>query len=129
MLPRKRQLIFFGIAGCLGFVIEAITIYSALNYLHLDPYTPRLISYPVACSVTWYINRRFGFRVTQKPTLAEFFRFIKSNMLSQLVNLILYFSLISVSGNLAESAIFVLIFATFVSMMLSLFLYKNYVFS
>ena len=128
MFLQKTQILFFLVAGTLGFAIEAITIYAAVNILLIDPYTPRLISYPIASFVTWYINRRFGFKIVKKPKCSEFFRFIHSNILAQLANLSLYFFLISLSSTLAQHAILMLMVATFVSMLVSLFMYKNYVF-
>jgi putative flippase GtrA len=56
----RQQILRFGIAGVLGFVVDAGMLYLALK-LGLGPYAGRAVSFFCAVFVTWQFNRRFTF--------------------------------------------------------------------
>jgi putative flippase GtrA len=56
-----RQLLRFGMVGVAGFLIDVAVLYMALALLGTGPYTGRALSYLVAASSTWYLNRRVTF--------------------------------------------------------------------
>ena len=67
-----RQIFVFLLSGLLGFLVEASTIHFATAYLSFGPNVPRLVSYPIALTLTWYLNRRYGFSVNGKIKISEF---------------------------------------------------------
>lgn len=55
-----RQLLRFGLAGGVGFIVDSLVLYLML-YLGLGFYLGRLISFFCAVWVTWHINRNYSF--------------------------------------------------------------------
>lgn len=53
----------FGIVGMLGFVVDGGLLYLLLQ-LQFDFYLARGITFPLALSVTWYLNRRWTFGIS-----------------------------------------------------------------
>jgi len=51
-----------------------------------NPYLARIISFLVAASATWFMNRRYTFEVEHRPTHAEWSRYIALMVLGALVN-------------------------------------------
>lgn len=56
----------FALAGGIGFIIEAAIITWLVVGLGLDVYLARLISFSVAVTATWSINRNFAFAGLQQ---------------------------------------------------------------
>jgi len=128
LTDRHRQIAVFVFAGILGFIIEASFIHYSVLLLKTNTQIPRLISYPLALILTWYVNRTYGFRMQYKPNFKEFFRFIKSNLAAQSSNIILYLLMTEYSSYLAVNPILALVIATAISMIVSFTLYQGYVF-
>ena len=55
------QFIRFSIIGTIGFVVDALTLYTAIYGIGLDPYIGRVPSFVLAATTTWSLNRRFTF--------------------------------------------------------------------
>lgn len=51
----------FGVVGALGFLADAGGLY-LLTRMGGDPYAMRLISFALAVTLTWWLNRRWTFR-------------------------------------------------------------------
>ena len=60
--PMLRQLARFAVVGALGFAIDGGLLYQLLQW-QFDPYLARGISFPVAVTATWYLNRIWTFSV------------------------------------------------------------------
>ncbi len=52
----------FGLVGVAGFVVDAGVLRAMTALVGLNPFEGRAISFPVAMSVTWLLNRTFTFR-------------------------------------------------------------------
>lgn len=59
-LPLLTQLIRFAVVGGLGFMVDTLVVYGLRSGLGL--YAAGLISYGVAASFTWLLNRLWTFR-------------------------------------------------------------------
>lgn len=61
--PSFLQFRRFAIVGMLGFVVDGGLLYLLLQ-LQFDFYLARGITFPLALSVTWYLNRRWTFAIS-----------------------------------------------------------------
>ena len=86
----------FAAVGAVGFAIDASTLFVCLEYLGLDPFRGRLVSYLVAASSTWALNRRFTFiHRQQAPVFRQWLTFLGANALGGLVNYGTYAAIVS----------------------------------
>jgi putative flippase GtrA len=78
--PRTQRLLQHGLAfvlsGGLAFVIDAGILQALTAGLGLHPILARVVSVAVAPAAGWLAHRRFTFRLTTPPTLAEFLRYL-----------------------------------------------------
>ncbi len=56
-----RRLIRFGAVGVIAFAVDAGSLWVAVNHLGLGLYSGRALSFVLAATVAWYLNRRFTF--------------------------------------------------------------------
>jgi putative flippase GtrA len=77
--PGGRHLLQHGLgflfSGCLSFVIDAGVLKLLTAGVGIDPLLARIVSLFCAIVVGWLSHRRFTFRLTTRPSLAEFVRF------------------------------------------------------
>lgn len=59
--PDDRSWVRFAVVGSIGFVIDGGLLTALVNGLGLDAYSGRLISFAVAVSATWALNRSWTF--------------------------------------------------------------------
>ena len=76
----------FCIAGGLAFVVDAGVLMALADGLGMNPYLGRVLSFLAAATTTWWINRRFTFRVAASPTRAEWVRYVGLMVLGAAVN-------------------------------------------
>lgn len=57
-----RQFFRFLMVGGIGFVVDAGTLQIMVQFFGVGPYLGRVISYLVAATVTWLLNRQYTFR-------------------------------------------------------------------
>lgn len=55
-----RQALRYGVVGGLGFVVDGALLYGLVAWT-LDPYVARVLSFAVALTVTWALNRSWTF--------------------------------------------------------------------
>jgi putative flippase GtrA len=71
-LPDRKvagQMLRFGIVGGVGFLVDA-GVLSVMLAWSLDPYSGRVVSFLVAATMTWILNRSFTFR-RESPSAAH----------------------------------------------------------
>jgi putative flippase GtrA len=56
------QFLKFGIVGVIGFIVDVAMLKFCMHVLGMGYYAGRLVSFPIAASVTWICNRLFTFR-------------------------------------------------------------------
>lgn len=96
-----RQFLSFSAVGVLGFVVDSSVLYVGLE-LGLGLHWGRVVSYLVAVTATWALNRRFTFGESRRRPLAEWARFATTQLAGAAVNLGTYFALVTVSSSVAE---------------------------
>jgi putative flippase GtrA len=89
-LPRVLR--FAGV-GVLGLGVDVTVLYAMLA-AGLDYVAGRLVSFAVAVTVTWYLNRKFTFAgLTSGPMLPEWARFVVANLAGAVVNFLIYLAI------------------------------------
>ncbi len=88
--PLLRRLLSFGIAGGIGFVVDAGLLY--LLAPHLGWYAGRVLSFWGAATATWLINRRFTFTdgARRLPLWQEYLRYLAAMLGGAVVNYAAY---------------------------------------
>jgi putative flippase GtrA len=95
--PILRQFLTFGLVGTGGFLVDSATLYLCLA-VGANHYTGRALSYLVAATFTWAMNRRFTFRDRRDSSLLrEWARFLFANALGGALNYATYALLVSTS--------------------------------
>lgn len=89
------QLIYFLIAGTIGFLIDIFLLYQFVGIFGL--YLSRLLSFTGAVFSTWIINRNYAFReqANDKNLLKEFLSYYSCMIFGGVVNYISYLAIVS----------------------------------
>ena len=92
-----KKLFFFGIAGVLGFLVDAAALYLIKSFTGI--YLGRLFSFSMAVVVTWVFNRNITFKQSNVDmgVLAEFLKYFSLMIVGGVINLGVYYLLISSS--------------------------------
>src|SRR5689334_12031152 len=91
-----RQFLRFSIIGVVGFVIDAAVLTVAMKGFGLGLYSGRVVSFLVAATATWSLNRRFTFAMLDhRPLVVQWVRFVSANTLGWGVNYGLYVVLVT----------------------------------
>ncbi|QFY62096.1 GtrA family protein [Rhizobium grahamii] len=121
-----RKLLRFGMAGGLGFVVDAGLLSLLLHLTALGPFISRLIAIAVAMATTWVFNRTFTFEPSRHSLAVEGFRYGSVGVTAALVNYGLYSALLLRLPDLQPLAAMVL--STAASTLFSFFGYSRFVF-
>lgn len=98
------QFMRFGLVGGLGFMVDTLVVYGLRSSLGL--YTVGLVSYVVAASVTWLLNRLWTFRsLSTGSVLRQWSLFMLANLSGFVLNRGTYAILITVSALAAEQPV------------------------
>jgi putative flippase GtrA len=98
----SRRFLSFAIIGTAALPVDAAVLYTAM-FLGSGPYLGRVVSYLVAATTTWALNRRFTFRELRSPDrLKEWSRFLAANAAGGLVNYGVYALLVATSAVVAR---------------------------
>ena len=96
-----RQFFIFGLIGTAGFVVDSSTLYLAMGLLGLDHYSGRVVSWFVAATFTWAMNRRFTFS-DSRPPFRQWLAFLASQAVGGLVNFGIYAAMVTFIPLVAE---------------------------
>ena len=96
-----RQFLSFSLVGAIGFIVDSSVLYLGLE-LGLGLRWGRVVSYLVAVTATWALNRHFTFGASRRRPLVEWARFATTQLAGATVNLGTYFALIAASGFIAR---------------------------
>lgn len=98
--PPRIELIIqfgkFGVVGVIGLMVDTAVLYALLYGVGLGFYSARLLSYLVAATTTWALNRLFTFRDPRPdPLYKQWARFVTANAFGGGVNYAVYVVLIA----------------------------------
>jgi putative flippase GtrA len=89
-----RHGLAFVVSGGLAFVTDAGILKVLTTVLGIHPIVARLVSLSFAHVVGWLSHRRFTFRLTTAPTLAEFLRYAGVQSTVAVINYAIYVAVI-----------------------------------
>lgn len=121
-----KKLLRFGIAGGIGFLVDAGVLSLLLQTTPLGPFLARLVAIALAMATTWVFNRTFTFDRSGHSLAVEGFRYGSVGVTAALVNYGLYSALLLTLPDLQPITAMVL--ATAASVLLSFFGYSRFVF-
>jgi putative flippase GtrA len=86
-----REFLQFGLVGIGGTLVDLGALWVAINGLHAGEYLGRGISYLVAATFTWILNRRFTFRAAARgPLFKQWVGYLAVNASGAIVSLGVY---------------------------------------
>jgi putative flippase GtrA len=116
----------FLLAGALALITDGALLVIQTRTMGLDPLLARPFAIAVAMVVSWLINRTVTFAVAAPPTLREFARFAAVSWTAQVVNYLLFATVLVIRP--ATPALFALVLASLVAMFISYFGFRYRVF-
>jgi putative flippase GtrA len=123
-----RLAIKFGLVGVVGFVVDSIVLMVMIEF-GLDPYSGRAVSFMVAVTTTWLLNRSFTFRDRDPRLLGQWIKFASVNSLGGAVNYGTYAVLVANVQLFAAWPVLGVVVGSLAGMVFNLYLSKRYVFS
>lgn len=93
----------FVVVGGIGFIIDASILATLVHGYGWGDYTARIVSFAVAVTVTWYLNRRYVFAA--RKTLSrrsEYSRYLAVQLTGMTINFLVY-SLCIASSQVMDS--------------------------
>lgn len=97
MLPERFERIFkFALVGVVAALIDMAVVEVMIRLAHFDYYSARLVSYLVAATAAWALNRRFTFYDADRARARmQWLRYLSLNAIGGAVNYGLYAALVS----------------------------------
>jgi putative flippase GtrA len=86
MTPILGQIIRFGLVGTIGFVVDAGTLRLCIWLGVFDLYSGRVLSFLVAATTTYLLNKSFTFTATQGRTAQQLPLWLALMGISALIN-------------------------------------------
>jgi putative flippase GtrA len=87
----RREALRFAMIGSIGFLVDAAVLTGLVSGLGWGLYEARGVSFSLAVSVTWYLNRRFTFTERRSADRKrEYARYVAVQIIGALINLGVY---------------------------------------
>lgn len=123
-LPR-----FAGIGG-IGFVVDASILTLLVNFAGMGPVGARGISFAVAATVTWYLNRTWTFAASASARRSsEYARYVTVQVAGAIINLAIYLLAIELAPRLGRLPVIPLAMGAAVAMIFNFLASRFWVFS
>jgi putative flippase GtrA len=85
-----KQFLRFCIVGALGFVTDFSVLYLAVKWLGTGTLSGRVLSFLVAATVTWKVNRHFTFAKAGQGSVREWLQYLALTGIGGLINVSIY---------------------------------------
>lgn len=97
-----KELLFFSVAGVLGFLTDAGTLYLVKSFIGV--YFGRLVSFFLAVIVTWLFNRNITFKesTANMSLISEFLHYLSLMVVGGTINLGVYYLLVGSVDQIRE---------------------------
>ena len=86
---RLKQLIWFGFAGVVGYLVEISIINFAVGF-GFGAILPRLVSLPTAILVTYHINKKYSFKSKRRAVPYQKTKYFFGMVLGAALNFLIY---------------------------------------
>ena len=86
------QFLRFCIVGTVGFLVDAAGLYVIVSWFSVGPFVGRIISYVIAATVTWTLNRSYTFKIAGRGAQLhhEWIIYVLTNGVGAIVNYFVY---------------------------------------
>ncbi len=125
--PVWGRLAIFAAIGGIGFGVEAIILTVATTKFGLPTLETRLISFPSAVLLTWWLNRKYNFR-SQASVFLELWKYFGSQSFGALTNLAVFAGCWAAFPSLSTSPILLLGLGSLAGLVVNFVLLQWYVF-
>lgn len=123
------QFLRFAVVGTIGFVADAAVLHLLIQVLGMGPFLGRLISFFVAATVTWILNRTYTFRAHgNRKRSGEWVRYVFVNGFGGAINYGVYAACIVSFGLVREYPFLGVAVGSLVAMMFNFFANRHLVF-
>ncbi|QJD99907.1 GtrA family protein [Massilia forsythiae] len=85
-----KQFLRFGLVGALGFVTDFGMLYAAVTWLGLGTVAGRVLSFVIAATVTWKVNRHFTFVQQGRGSVREWLSYLLLTSVGGAINVAVY---------------------------------------
>jgi putative flippase GtrA len=133
-MKKLQQAIFnvefrrFVVVGGVGFLVDG-SVLTLLVAWGLNIFVARAISFLLAVSCTWLLNRRWTFaRNLRPPTSSEGLAYLTTQIFGALINLTVFIMLLNFFPHLQEAPIIPLAFGSAIALGFNFFVSKFWVF-
>ena len=93
----------FVVVGAIGFLVDASVLTALMNGLDLGAYAARAISFTIAVTVTWYLNRRWVFDRGAVPmSRREYSSYVLVQIIGAIINLGIFVLVIQLVPTLTQ---------------------------
>jgi putative flippase GtrA len=130
-MPRpSASFLRFALVGALGFAIDGGIMQALTLATGASPLFARAISFPLALSATWALNRSWTFPTgRERAPLAQYRRYLAVQILGFIINYALFAVLVRSGGMWAEAPLLALLVGGLTSMAATYVLSRMLVFS
>lgn len=126
----RRQLPRFAIIGGLGFLIDASILTALVTGMGMGPVSARGVSFSVAVTVTWYLNRKWAFGVDRGvPRGPEYARYLSVQIIGAAINLAVYLVVTMLHPQLGQIPVIPLAIGSGVAMVFNFIAARYWVFA
>lgn len=125
-----RRLPGFVIVGAIGFLIDAGILTMLVTGFGAGHYAARAISFTVAVTATWYMNRRWVFdRITAQKSGREYTSYLVVQVIGAVINLSIYVAVIELVPRLARMPVIPLALGAAVALLFNFGASSRFVFA
>lgn len=121
-----KKIIFFLMAGSVGFAADVGVLLLLLRFTALDPFSARIFAIAAAMGCTWIINRNITFQKGGRSVASEGVRYGSVGLSSALINYGVYAGLLFLFADLRP--IFALVVASAVATCWAFIGYNKFVY-
>lgn len=123
----RRRFLRFASVGGLGFLVDASVLSLLVNIMGHGHYLSRAVSFTLAVTVTWLINRRWVFQAGS-PTRSEYSGYVLVQLIGAVINLAVYVLVIELVPKLAAIPVVPLAVGASVAMLANFLLAQRFIY-
>lgn len=124
----RRQIGGMLAVGAAGFFVDAVVLSIFVHRFFWPPIAARLVSFLVAATFTWQLNKRFTFRAMPTPGSARYVRYLLASGGGFGVNFAVFSAAVLYVQHLRAWPIFALALASAAGLLVNFVLYRHWVF-
>jgi len=127
-ITRTRFLKFCGI-GIVAFLVDVVAFQAALSLAGMSPYSARVVSFLVATTAAWWLNRTFTFHdANNERPERQWARFMAANLVGGAVNYAVFVVMIAALPIAATYPVLALAGGSVSGVFFNFTAYRRYVF-